>query len=283
MNVMRWAGSKSKTAKTILSLAPAIYREYREPFCGIAAVATSGHLRPGVTVWLNDMHQALMNFWQAFIYDDQFLDTMESTMDKATASDTALRQMFEHVKADYRDRDCPLALWVLSLLSYGQYVRKQRKNIASFDPKYIAFSRRPLFNRSALERVRSELRARRTKVTCGDYSQVLEAPGEDVWQFIDPPYFKKDNLRNASPQYQHFLTDLQHVELCERLKTCRHKFLLTIGNSVFENVLYRTKDFVSPFRTSPGFRIIKKVYRYTGVRRAAQPRTYELIVTNYDQ
>src|SRR5262249_46318936 len=53
------------------------------------------------------------------------------------------------------------------------------------------------------------------------YWPLIEAPGEDVFIYVDPPYYKHRKW------YTHSLSVKQHEELAERVQSSRHKILVS--------------------------------------------------------
>lgn len=276
--LLRWPGSKRKAAKTIVSYSPH-YRHYREPFCGNASVAWE--LVKGKSIWLNDLHPILMKYYHALVSDDNWLADDYLALVATIDSEHKMREIFESMKPRYRDHDCPLALLYLSRLALGQMVSKKRRDTCSFGEKWYRSGLKPV-RRARFDQAREILLAGGPQLTCGDYAPLLDTPGDDVWIFVDPPYFIPQSNHHSSPLYEFSFDIDDHLRLCDALKRCSHKCLATVGNSTFENLLYRAEDFQSPHRSRPGFRIVRRHYTYSGVRRSKQPRKYELLVMNYD-
>jgi DNA adenine methylase len=80
------------------------------------------------------------------------------------------------------------------------------------------------FTASAIERLTMLPEALQgTTITRGDFEKVILAPGDDVFIFLDPPYFTAKKLygRNGS------LHSFDHGRLAHVLKNTDHKFLIT--------------------------------------------------------
>jgi len=262
---LRWPGSKRRLAKTILSLAPPGWREYREPFCGNASILWAMNTK-SKSIWLNDINPALMAYYAQLTADDSDLIERLDLLVQSSVLPGQIIERFQALKNDFLNDD-PVGLLFLSRLAFGEMVRKCRKDVCSYDRKYLSSIN--CLTRQRLTRARDILlAAQNLRITCGDYYPVLEAPGKDTWIFLDPPYYVNSNRYSL---YDDHLSRDQHIELCERLKCCKHRFLLTIGNSVFENWLYRNS----------GFRVMTVPYVDGVPRRANRPRTCELIVMNY--
>lgn len=70
-----------------------------------------------------------------------------------------------------------------------------------------------------------------------DYQELLHKNGEDVFIFLDPPYYSitKSKLYGKKGDLH---THFDHKMLCENLKNTSHKFLLTYDNNETIKKLY---------------------------------------------
>lgn len=70
-----------------------------------------------------------------------------------------------------------------------------------------------------------------TRITNLDFQKVVDAPGNDVLIFLDPPYFsvKWDDLYGTRSQNLHATFD--HHRFAETMKKCKHNFLITYDDS----------------------------------------------------
>ena len=74
-----------------------------------------------------------------------------------------------------------------------------------------------------------------TTITNLDFADVIEKPGEDVFIFLDPPYYTATRLygKNGS------LHEFEHERLASALKKTNHKFLITYDDCPEIRRLYR--------------------------------------------
>jgi DNA adenine methylase len=63
----------------------------------------------------------------------------------------------------------------------------------------------------------------KTRITSVDYQELVTAPGDDVFMFLDPPYFTATKLYGHSGSLHAF----DHWKLAKLLKTTNHRFLIT--------------------------------------------------------
>ncbi|MCK4658721.1 MAG: DNA adenine methylase [Phycisphaerae bacterium] len=262
--MLRYPGGKFKARHVLHDLAPVKYSEYREPFLGGAGILWK--VPANKRIWISDANPIIPKYWSALRDDDGFIDRqVEFAAWSKTLTEDEKLAAFESAKEPYALRDCPFAFWVLNRWSVSAVVSKDRGGIASFSP---TFGRDGMdtANRPRLEGMRDFLSRPNLAITTGDYLPMLEAPGEDCWVFLDPPYPMKSAI------YEYHWEWKQQEELAHHLRRCKHKWLLTNANCPRIRELYR------------GFHIRER--RYTGSMlhkkrgKDWQFKT-ELIITNY--
>jgi DNA adenine methylase len=110
-----------------------------------------------------------------------------------------------------------------------------------------------------------------TKITCLDYSELLREPGEDVFIFLDPPYYTatKSALYGKNGELH---KGFDHERFAEEVKKCPHKWMITYDNCDYVKEMY--KDFnVIPFEFAYGMRNVTANAEMTGK---------EVLITNYE-
>jgi len=260
---LRWNGGKAKAARDLWSLAPSRVADYREPFAGNASLLWT--VPSDIKRWINDIDCDVIRYHRAMKSRPNYIDEILSLKDRHTTADDMCRA-FSLAKIDWCIYDCPVAYFLLNRLCYGQVVRRSRNNVATFwfsmlDNGFKAITR------ERLERSREIYQS--VQITQGNYWDLLEAPGDDVWIMLDPPYL----LRNQnSAIYEYDFNVQQHEELYERLSVCKHRWLMTIGNCRTSHRLWVE---------SGKFNVMTRKYTYTAVKRKKYTNSYELIITNY--
>ena len=68
------------------------------------------------------------------------------------------------------------------------------------------------------------------RITDYDYRQLLEAEGEKVFIFLDPPYFNATKSRLYGKRGT-LHTNFNHDEFAQAVRECEHKWLITYDNS----------------------------------------------------
>ena len=103
-----------------------------------------------------------------------------------------------------------------------------------------------------------------------DFSKVIQANGEKVLLYVDPPYF-------LPPKHKHYRCgfDLEdHIRLAKELKNTKHKFFLTYDNCDEIRKLYKWAN-IFP---------IEFFYRVdnSSARGGNRKVGFELIITNFE-
>ena len=109
-----------------------------------------------------------------------------------------------------------------------------------------------------------------TEITNHDYSELLQAEGENVFIFLDPPYFSatKSALYGKNGKL-HKIFD--HERFAENLKNCPHKWLITYDNSDYIKQLFHFAE-INTWDLTYGMRNINK---------QSEQKEKELFISNY--
>ncbi|MCS6920063.1 MAG: DNA adenine methylase, partial [Fimbriimonadales bacterium] len=75
------------------------------------------------------------------------------------------------------------------------------------------------------------------RITCHDYEPVLQADGEGVFIFLDPPYYSATESRLYGKRGELHL-NFDHHRLARTLCHTKHRWLLTYDDSPFIRQLY---------------------------------------------
>ncbi len=265
-SLFRYPGGKAKLREKIIRYAPRYYAEYREPFVG------GGHvffgINPSKRRWINDKDEALMSVYlalrdrpRAFIRACQAIAPLRDG-----EGHKQLRAVFYQF-ADDMNMDPALRYYFLHRTTYGGLPARIHQgsvhcsNPAGWD----------IVQTDRLLRAGTLLRD--VKITVGDYLEVLQAPGKDVWVFADPPYYVNNQRPRGWQLYRDVFSEEQHVQLAEQIRLCPHRVLVSYdGDEPLIRELY----------CRPGFHVFTEDVVYvlrSGRKRAAT----ELFITNYDR
>lgn len=190
---LRYPGGKSRAVKYLVPKMPKDVTEYREPFIGGGSVAIAFTKEyPDIPVWVNDMYEPLVNFWQQLQSNGDYLQHELVLYKEEADTPHMARQLFHMAKDIIND---PInsaitraaAFYILNKCSFSGLTES-----SSFSPQASVsnFSMNGILKLSAY----GEL-IQHWKITCGPYWDMMmtSAPVGTFW-FLDPPYDIKDNL-----------------------------------------------------------------------------------------
>ncbi len=226
---LRYPGGKSRAVKFLASKTP-VFEEYREPFLGGGSFFV--HLKqafPEKQFWVNDIYYELYELWK------HSQDDIEGILNQIWAWRTAypegkvLHRFLVDGLPDFSPAETASAFFILNRLTFsgtsesGGYSKQ-------------AFERR--FTESSIERL-SKLPAvlEGVKITNLDYQEVVEAAGEGVFIFLDPPYYsasksalygKNGNLHKG----------FDHERFAKVMRECPHQWMITYDDSAYIRSLF---------------------------------------------
>ena len=223
--LLRYPGSKTRVAKTLISLFPS-FDEYREPFCGGASIFFN--LKPK-KAWLNDVNVELVNL---LVKIKDNVNDILIEYDKYPKDQSGLKALFNEIK--YKAEFSPSEYYFINRTSFGG-----RTNHL---PQRLSPSNVDQWQNSSIKKLTAAAVAlKNTKITLGDYQPLIDAPADNAFLLLDPPYYRNTELNNNDKLYFGNFTVEDHIRLANILKTCKHKFLMTYDNHPFITDLY--KDF----------------------------------------
>jgi DNA adenine methylase len=274
-SIYRYPGGKSKVQKKILARAPKHFAEYREPFVGGGGIFF-GIDSIGTRRWINDMHPGLIAVYESL--RDRSVEFIQMCKDvpahqpgeKEVAKNAGrkynerLGKIFNKVKLD---DECDQAF------RYFFVNRTVWMGRVNYDIPSRLFYSVPegwdIVKTDRMEQAATHLIG--TVITCGSYAKLLEAPGEDVWIYCDPPYVVNTEMTKQDQQYQHNFTLEDHEDFVDAVKDCEHKVCIS----------YDDCDLVREWFEDSQFTIQEEEWKYSGTNLAKKKTGQELIITNY--
>ena len=190
---LRYPGGKSRACEKMGSYFPDLrnYDQFREPFLGGGSVAIYITKKyPNLDIWVNDLYEPLVNFWQQlqmFGYDlkSELVDlkTANNTPDKA-------RELFLQSKERINDKtvsnfDRAVAFYIVNKCSFSGLTESSSFSEQASNSN---FSMRGIEKLPAY----SEL-IKNWRITNYSYDYLMDG-NMGAFMYLDPPYDIKDNL-----------------------------------------------------------------------------------------
>jgi DNA adenine methylase len=210
---LSYLGGKNRLARRIISLIPE-HTTYVEPFCGGAQVFF--HKEPSNVEILNDLSEDIFNFLRVCqlhpkellrclhfcIASRQWFDLFEKTAPETLTDIQRAARFF------FLQKNC-----------YGGLIVRRNFTISvedgsNYNPKSLP---------KLVERARERLL--NVQLECLPYEKVLQkCDRPTTFFYLDPPYFNR-------PYYKFNFDERDYVELSERLKKLKGRFLLSLNDT----------------------------------------------------
>ncbi len=240
---LRYPGGKSRAIKFLKDYFPKDFTEYRECFFGGGSVGLyllqSMQERDIFTVssevkfYANDINYDLYCFWQILKTDSkELIQAIQKIKDNFTEGRELYTFLLKGREENLSDFQRAVDFFVLNRISFSGTVDSGGYSQKAFESR---------FTQSSIERLKDIAKIiQKIEFGCEDYEKLLLKEGENVFIFLDPPYFSATKSRLYGKR-GNLHTGFKHERLCEILKNTKHRFLLTYDDSEFIRDLY--KDF----------------------------------------
>ncbi len=225
LSPLRYPGGKSKALDRILPLLPTQIGEFREPFVGggSVALAVKKLFQSRISrYWINDLNYDLYCFWK-FARDSMALLAGEIQAYKANYQDGRARYQFMLDEANMRsDFDRAVRFFIMNRITFSGVV-----DAGGYSQQ--AFERR--FTPSSIEKLRAvEYYLQGMEITQHSYEVLLQAPGDNVLIFLDPPYWSATDSRLYGVRGK-LHTAFDHEQFADEMRRCPHRWLITYDDS----------------------------------------------------
>jgi site-specific DNA-adenine methylase len=189
----RYPGGKSRAVTKMDPYFPDLryYNEFREPFLGGGSVAI--HITkkyPDLTIWVNDLYEPLVNFWQQlqmFGTDlkNSLADLKSSHNDPVSAKTLFLSSKVKVGDISVNNFDRAVAFYIVNKCSFSGLTES-----SSFSPQASNsnFSMRGIEKLPDYSQLISKWR-----ISNFSYDYMMDG-NRNVFMYLDPPYDIKDNL-----------------------------------------------------------------------------------------
>lgn len=219
---LRSGGGKHLLAPTLtaMRLGSRIFEEFREPFASSAAMSFYV-IRHGLAkrVWINDIDSHVANFWTVLRdHPAALIRRVQVLRDEFGLGCPDLFRLASVMVESSDPIESAAGFFIRNRIAYGGTNGK-----SSFNPSYPRLGRglKQVFI-DYLWQFSAWLQG--VTITCLDYKEVVAAPGEDVFIFLDPPYLDAGNVT-----YRFGVIDFN--ELVQVVRQTRHPCLLTVDGS----------------------------------------------------
>ena len=190
---LRYPGGKSRACVKMDPYFPDLrnYDEFREPFLGGGSVAI--HITkkyPSLDIWVNDLYEPLVNFWQQLqMFGSDLKDKLVDLKSTHNNPESA-KELFLTSKEKINDQSLPsldraVAFYIVNKCSFSGLTES-----SSFSPQAsnANFSMRGIEKLPSYSKLISHWR-----ITNYSYDYLMDG-NKGAFMYLDPPYDIKDNL-----------------------------------------------------------------------------------------
>lgn len=259
---LRYPGEKSRAVKIISTLIPE-FDEFREPFLGGGSVFIYAKQRfPNKNFWVNDLYPELYKFWKMSQKDvDALVDKVYEWRNRFPIGKELHKFLNENING-FNDLEKAAAFFIYNRITFSGTSLSGGFSEGAFTGR---------FTESSIQRLNEFANViNGTTITNFDYEELVNREGENVFIFLDPPYYsatksalygKNGNLHKS----------FDHRRFAETMKNCSHKWLLTYDDSDHVRELFSFAK-ITPWEL---------VYGMRNVTKDSNQKGRELFISNY--
>jgi len=259
---LRYPGGKSRAVETIAKLIPD-FDEFREPFLGGGSVFVYVKQRyPNKKFWVNDLYLELYKFWEMAQKDvDVLIDKVYEWREQYPIG-KELFQFLNKNLSDFNDLEKAAAFFIFNRVTFSGTTLSGGYSESAFTGR---------FTESSIKRLNDLAKIiNGSTITNFDYEELVKKEGENVFIFLDPPYYsatksalygKNGNLHKS----------FDHERFAENMKNCKHKWLITYDDSEYIRDLFSFAN-IMPWNLTYGMRNVSENSDQIGK---------ELFISNY--
>ncbi len=259
---LRYPGGKSRAVKFIAPLIPK-FDEYREPFVGGGSVFVYLKQKyPNKKYWINDLYTNLFHFWNKCKNDITLLINQINEWKNIYGKGKELYYFLMNNIDYFDDLKKASAFFVFNRITFSGTTESGGFSKDAFEKRFTI---------SSIERVKAlSTVLHSTKITNHDFEQVIKRKGENIFLFLDPPYYsaRKSALYGKNGNMH---KKFDHKRFANVLKETKHKWLITYDDSKYIRKLFSFAN-ISTWNLSYGMRNVNKNRNQMGK---------ELFISNY--
>lgn len=260
---LRYPGGKSRAVNVIAKLLPE-FDEFREPFVGGGSVFIYAKQRfPSKKFWVNDLYFELYKFWEMSQKDVKALIDKIYEWRNQFPIGKELHQFLNKNIDTFNDLERAAAFFIYNRITFSGTSLSGGFSQGAFTGR---------FTESSIQRLNefAQVINGSTTITNLDYKDVVNEDGQNVFIFLDPPYYsatksalygKNGNLHKA----------FDHEKFADTMKNCKHKWLITYDDCEYIRELFSFANIV-PWDLTYGMR---------NVTETSDQKGKELFISNY--
>lgn len=259
---LRYPGGKSRAVDLISTLVPE-FDEFREPFLGGGSIFIYLKQKfPDRKFWINDLHYSLYKFWEMSQKNVNSVIKKVYEWREKFKEGKELHKFLTKNISQFNDIETATAFFIFNRITFSG---------TSESGGYSEQSYHGRFTESSIERLKKFAEViSGALITNSDYENLLTAPGQNVFIFLDPPYYsaRKSALYGKNGNLH---KGFDHIHFADVMKNCDHNWLITYDDSEYIRDLFSFAN-VIPWNLMYGMRNVTETSDQVGK---------ELFISNY--
>jgi len=259
---LRYPGGKSRAVEKIAQIAPD-FDEFREPFLGGGSVFVYlKQLFPDKKYWINDLYSELYLFWKTAQTDVNSLTKKVYEWRNLYKNGKDLYKYLNENMKSFNDLEKAAAFFIFNRITFSGTTLSGGYSEGAFSGR---------FTESSIERLNDFAKiTANSEITNCDYEELLKKDGENVFIFLDPPYFSatKSALYGKNGNLH---KNFDHERFAENLKNCKHKWLIT----------YDDCDYIRDLFSFANITTWNLTYGMRNITQNSEQKATELFISNY--
>lgn len=245
---LRYPGGKSRAVKLISNLLPE-FDEFREPFLGGGSVFIYVKQQfPSKKYWVNDLYFELYKFWKMSQKDvNALIDQIYEWKNRFPVGKELYKFLNENMDG-FNDMEMAAAFFIYNRITFSGTSLSGGFSDGAFKGR---------FTESSIQRLNEFAQViNGSKITNFDYEELLNKDGENVFIFLDPPYYSatKSALYGKNGNMH---KSFDHERFAENMRNCKHNWLITYDDSTFIKDLFSFANII-PWTLTYGMRNINE-------------------------
>lgn len=186
---------------------------------------------PFSVVRASDSNLELHCFWnQLKMNSESVINGVQDIFDSKDDGRELFNRLIEKRNSNLNDLERAIDFFVLNRITFSGVVDAGGYSEASFNNR---------FTQSSIERLRKAASlVEKIEFYNEDYSYLINLDGDDVFIFLDPPYYSVSKSRLYGKKgILH--SQFDHDKFALSMKECKHKWLITYDNSEYVKKLFQ--------------------------------------------
>ena len=212
---LRYPGGKSRAIKKMAQFLPDMskYKEYREPFLGGGSVALYiTQTYPHLEIWVNDLYEPLVNFWQQLQDNGNEIATRLRTFKTAYPTQERAKELFLESKelindGMVSDTSRAVAFYIVNKCSFSGLTESSSFSKQASDSN---------FSLRGIEKLPEYSEIIQNWVITNLTYERMSCDEKDIFTYLDPPYEIKSSLYGKKGSMHKGFDHDAFAEECDR-------------------------------------------------------------------